>query len=340
MRVIAVLALCSAAMAETAPVAAETPAPLAPAPAPTTSDAPAESGGGSWGDAFGGTLGLRVGYDSNALLEPDPSPAATDSDGVAWGVDASGTLRLIDRRGRGLWAEGPRSRRLALTASAAYRAYPGRDEANLTRVGLRLAGHERRSFADPGAVITFHHYILDGETVADAVGAHVFASKIAGGHRAVDAVFLGGEYIVYADDDDKSGILGTLAWRHWFLASARDIKRRIEIGLALDVYAANAEWASWIGPRPHVGVAWRFGHGERLGTVDTAAALTYEWRRYGEYAGDNETQNIVALEGGADAWLCGWATAGVFAGYGRRDSSLVVNDYDRWQAGVRAGASF
>jgi hypothetical protein len=200
---------------------------------------------------------------------------------------------------------------------------------------VQAAGHERRSWGDPGFVLGYNHYNIDHETAADAVNGDVYASRIGASYRDVDILMLGCEYLRYPIATDKTGELGMLGYRHWFLMRPSDIRRRIELGLTASLYHARADYESWYGVAPTIAVLWRVGTGQRRGTVDLSGSASYEWRHYGEYAGVSEKQGLFGVTAAADAWTCSHSTLGAYAGYGHRESNFPIDTYSRFQAGLR-----
>jgi hypothetical protein len=287
---------------------------------------------------IGAAASRFAGYDSYILLEPDHSPTATDMSGAALGGDVKGTLRLIDRDGFGLWSPGTHAERLTFSVGGGVRDYPGHAEANQWRAGAQLAGHERRAYADPGFVIGYNHYDIDHQSAADAVNADVYASRISPGYHDVDIALVGGEYLRYPLDTDKTGGLAMLGYRHWFLLRPSDIHRRVELGLTGSLYKAKATFESWYGIGPSASALWRFGTGQRLGTIDLSGAASYEWRKYGEAVGVTEKQGLAGVSVGADAWTCSHSSAGVYVSYGHRESNFPTDTYSRFQAGARIAA--
>jgi hypothetical protein len=280
---------------------------------------------------------LAVGYDTNVVFQPDVDPDTTDTEGAAISANASGTLRLIDRDGRGLASDHGRGRRLAASVGAGFREYPGHQEAELGRVSATIIGHQRFGAWDPGFVAGYHHYWLDRENAADVANLEAFASRIQGSFKHVDIVVGGIEALSYPEDSDKSGLLANLSYRHWYLPERKNIRRRVEFGISASAMAANAGSASYYGFGPGIGCVWRFGSGEKLGTSDLATKLDYEFRRY---HGDGPRQGIFGASAGWDAWLCANATAGVFAAFTRRLSDERAEQYARSQAGVRLGVTW
>jgi hypothetical protein len=324
----------AAAPAPTPPaVAAPEAAPPAPALTPVAKPAGDQRPG-----VIGAAASLFAGYDSNIILEPDHSPTATDKSGAAFGGDVKGTLRLVDREGYGLWSSGSHAEKLAFSLSGGVRDYPTHAEADQWRAGAQLTGHERRAFADPGFVLGYNHYDIDHKSAADAANADIYASRISPGYRDVDIALVGGEYLRYPIDPDKTGELAMLGYRHWLLLRPSDIHRRIELGLTGSLYHAKATFESWYGIGPSASAVWRIGTGQRLGTIDLSGAASYEWRKYGSSAGVTEKQGLSGASVGADAWTCSHSSAGIYVAYGHRESNFPTDTYSRFQTGVRIAA--
>ncbi len=283
---------------------------------------------------------LAIGYDSNILLEPDTNPSSSDKQGASLGLDVKGTARLIDAEGKGLTVASGHARRLSATVSVGAHEYSGHPEAELLRIGAQLMGHQRVESWDPGFIVGYNHYDLDRRNAADAINLDLFASRIAPSFEHVDVVLLGGERLVYPLDDNKTGTLLELGYRHWFLIERRDIHRRIEAGLGVSSYAANADFESYRGITPSVAALWRIGSGQRLGTYDLSGSAQYEFRQFKSFSGITEKQDILGISGGCDAWVCANATAGIYAGVARRGSNLPANEYTRYQIGLRLGATW
>lgn len=334
-----VCALASSPFAHAEDGAPATVAPEAPAGAQGAAGAgPSSSPSASRWWSIAGTL--SVGYDSNILLEPDNNPSSSDKQGLSLGLDAKGTVRIIDAEGKGLSVASGHARRLSATVSLGAHEYSGHPEAELLRVGAQLMGHQRVQSWDPGFVVGFNHYDVDRQNAADAINGDLFASRIAPSFEHVDIVLLGVERLIYPLNDNKTGTLLELGYRHWFLIERRDIHRRVEAGLALSSYQAGADFETYRAITPSLAATWRIGSGQRLGTCDLTGSAQYEFREFSSFAGITEHQDILGVSGACDAWVCANATAGVYAGVARRGSNLPSNEYTRFQAGVRLGATW
>ncbi|MBA2479752.1 MAG: hypothetical protein H0V44_03740 [Planctomycetes bacterium] len=280
---------------------------------------------------------LAVGYDSNAIFQPDVNPDTTDTQGAAIVANGSATLRLIDRDGRGLASDQGRGRRLAAGLGVGIQEYPGHPEAEMGRVSATMMGHQHVGAVDPGFVLGYHHYWLDRENAADVINLEAFASRIRDSFQHIDILVAGAEFLSYPQDEDKSGVLGSLSYRYWYLPERKNIRRRLELGLSASLMRANADYASYTGVSPSIAGLWRFGSGERLGTTDLSAKLDYEFRRY---AGGGPQQSIVGATAGWDAWICANATIGIYAAWTRRISEQTSEQYSRYQAGARLGVTW
>jgi len=335
------LVTMAALAAEDQPAATGT-APTAntpPAAQPVMPDETHESSS-SLANSLGANLVLSAGYDSNAILEPTNDPTATDKSGAAFGVDATGKIRLVDQSGKGVWDEGDHGERLLASVDASYRDYPGVSQAEMLRGGVHLVGHERESWGDPGFVLGYNHYNIDHSSAADATNANIFASRIAKDFRNVNIATLGAEWLRYDVDPDKTGIYTTLGYSHWYMLESNNIHRRIEAGLAVDADKSRTRDESFVGLIPDIGGTWRYGAGQKLGTYDFVGSYTYEFRRYGSEDGTQEHQGISDLNASADAWLCNNATFGIYGDWTHRSSNFEANAYTRFQVGARLAANW
>jgi hypothetical protein len=300
-------------------------------PAPETHDS-------SFGHALGASASLEAGYDSNAVLLPDNNPTASNKSGLALGADLAAKLRLIDQEDKGVWTEGDHGERLELSVDGSFRDYPSESTARLLRGGIHLIGHERESWGDPGFVLGYNHYAIDGHSAADATNGNLFASHINKDYTNVDIVTLGAEWLRYTQEPDKTGTYVSLGYSHWYLLESGNIHRRLEAGLAVDADHSRLHSESFGGVIPEVGAYWRFGSGQKRGTYDLAANVNYEERWYGGADGFAEKQGIAAISSTLDAWVCSNSTVGIYASWNHRYSNFDPDAYNRYQVGARLTA--
>ncbi len=288
---------------------------------------PAAGGNEASGSAKPAWLSLvgsvGAGWDSNILLEPDVNPTASDINGLGVSADLKVGFRVWNRPELG--------QRITLSVDGGLAVYPSNHEADLGRFGGAISGTAKLGSFDPGIYAGAHRYWLDGETVANAYGLNPYLAKIWASH--VGVLTLGANWLDYPDEDERSGLLASLEYRHWFLLSPREVSRRIEVGLRGVNYGADSDEESFVGAVPFTGALYRIGAGQRLGTVDVAGRVSYEWRNYSDA---DDTQGIITLAGSADVWVCRVASVGVFAVYTDRSSDIIANEYDRTQVGARA----
>jgi hypothetical protein len=341
------LLACLAAVA----IAEETPAPAAVTPAadgsatiaretatpPATSGpasataSPANAASGPARSAVGGRLVLAGGYDSNALLLDDTNPVVSDLDGAA--LSAGGMLSWRPLRGNDTIA--------TIAASAEHDSHPDQDEGDQLRAGVLGTYARRLGRWLPGATLGAHRYWLDGEAAATAVAASLSANRPSSGWAALPAL----EYthVDYDDLANVSGDLIALHYRHWLLPVPGDAKRRLEAGLRIGAYAADADFESYTTVKPTLGVRWHLGPSRAAGGWDLAASAAYENRTYAEPVpgtGDEEVDHFLSLGGEADRWLTAWLAVGAYARAANRASNYLGRDYDRVQVGLRLTAAF
>jgi hypothetical protein len=332
--------------AEDAPPAA-TPAPAATTPAgdanasASAAAAPPAAPSKPVGQVLSGMVSVSAGYDSNVILAPSNNPTPTGKSSAMIGADASATLDLIDHGDQGLWQDWGGGERMHLTVDGMIRDYPDQSQFQLIRGGVHLVGSERESWGDPGFVVGYNHYDLDRKDAADAANGDLFASHVGKDYRNVDVAILGAEWLRYIQEPDQTGGYGTLGWNHWLLlGDAADVHRRVEAGLSIDGEKARTSGQTFYGVQPDLGLHWRLGSGERLGTYDGALIATYEFRRYGSTNGQAEHQGIADVQATADAWLCPNASAGIYFIWTHRTSNFTFDRYDREQVGGRITATW
>ncbi len=314
--------LSSVAQAEDAVNAAIAPGAAAPVAKPPAVP-PATGGKPDW---FGLSAVFAAGYDSNVLLEPDSNANATGKDSAALTADLKATFRLYRDQALG--------RKASLAIDGAYNRYPSAQEGDLGRFGATITGGWRLAGIDPGVAIGVHRYWLDGGSAADAAGIATWVAKTYTKNVAILA--LAANHLSYEDNAQRDGWMLSAEYRHWFLPTARVVNRRIEAGVRGTDYAAVVARETYLAATPFVGAFWRAGDKLALGTIDYAARAQYEFRAYNAV----EHQRIANLTASADAWLCTNASAGAYVAYTKRDSNVDVNDYKRWQLGVRAGMAW
>ena len=365
---LATFAAASQAQAEdaTTPAAAPTPAPVAPGAVPVTPGAPVAPGaenptapGSFTGTAHSDAAATPVkngaqfrwyslgamlsgGYDSNVLHAAANTPTPSGQHSAALGVDAHATVRILDAPEHGLVTAD--TTRLAASPSLGYDDYPGHEKERLLRAGGLVVGHQRFGTWDPGLLVSYNHYALDGKSVANVTSGEAFVSHIYPSYKNVDILTGGVQYLAFPTEQDRSGSLIGLGLRHWFLPTAKETRRRIEFGLAVSDYVAKSDVQSYLGITPSLGTSWRLGAVEpTTGTIDLGALAQYEYRGYREtnpLGNERERQQILSLSGNADYWLCRNATLGGYVGLTRRMSNIDPDQYTRFQIGARLGMSY
>ncbi len=293
----------------------------------TAEDAPTATEGGGGTSSKPAWLSLvgsvGAGWDSNILLEPAVNPTSSDISGAGLSADLKVGFRVLNRPEVG--------QRITLSVDGGIAVYPDNHEADLGRFGGAISGTAKLGGFDPGIYAGAHRYWLDGETVANTYGLNPYLAKIWTNH--VGVLTLGANWLDYPEEEDRSGLLASLEYRHWFLLAPRVVTRRIEVGLRGVDYSADSDVESFVGVVPFAGALYRIGQGQRLGTVDVAGRVSYEWRNYSDA---DDTQGITTLAASADLWVCRVTAVGLYVVYTDRTSDLVANEYDRTQVGARA----
>lgn len=299
--------------------------PAAAAPAidrrPPVQERPWFSGGGS----------LSAGYDDNVLFESSNNPVASEQGATALGAD----LRLQARL-----ADGPRGR-FALQARGGINDFPTMREAQTIWGGAGCNASWSLGWAEAGASFEHSVWLRDREVVArvDSVRPWLVASD---DRRQVGVVQLAAQRIRF-DDEDASGTLWEAGYRHWLLLAEGNLHRRLELGARVGTFRAGADDETYNAAIPGLGLFWRIG-GSRpeLGTTDLSLGTQLELRRYADGLGlaDPRRQEIWQANAGADYWLCGNASLGLYGLATRRLSDLDTEVYTRFQYGLRLNVTW
>jgi hypothetical protein len=312
--------------------------PAAPTPSPTTDAKPvvgdrvAAAAGRAAAAEKAKAVSLRLeldgGYDTNVLREDSNTPTATDTEGWALGGEVKGTWRAIrDLKGQ-----------LNIIGDARYNSYPDESTADLGRVGIAAFGLLRLGGIDPGAVIGANRQWIDGEGVATILRGSALVTRLSPGRAHFDSVSVDFYNVDYDDNEDASGVLGDVLWRHWWMPEAGNAKRRVELTLMAGIYSADVDTETYSTIKPGVAVVWRAGERENpLGIWDLQGLTSYDYRRYedGEVGEDAERQSTWQISATADRWIGSWLSVGPFISYSLRDSTRDGRDYDRVQVGAR-----
>lgn len=329
-----------------APVA-EAPAPVAapavdPAPAATTAPSAddvvlinparrAKPAAAPRPARFGFSVSIGAGYDSNILLENSDIPTATDEKGASLFGEVRGQLRLVDS---------PRGR-LGIFGGAEINDYPGVSEAQLIRYGGGLTAGSHVGSFDPGLVASYNRFLIDQEVAASAVNVNGYVAKVFESNVAVLGV--GAQYVDYVDNEDITGTLYDVSYRHWFLLEPNRVNRRVELGIKVGKNRTDNEDSAYAVVTPSAGALYRIGDAKAaFGTQDLSARLQYEIRQYPdpEAGGDAERQKLLTLSTGYDYFLTSWMSLGAYGSYSKRASTEEVNRYDRFQTGLRLSATW
>lgn len=351
------LALCWTVAAEDQPVPPPPPAvdPTAPAPpappsadsavvaAPTSAteteptstkpkgNAAAAAAGRATAEerkAFSLRFELDGGYDSNVLREDVNTTTATDTAGLALGGELHGTWRAIRE---------PKSQ-LNIIGDLRYNAYPDESAANLARASVAAFGLLRFGVIDPGAVLAVNRQWIDDQGAATIVRGTLLATRVSTERSHFDSLSFDAYAVDYDDNDDASGALFDVLWRHWWMPEAGNARRRLETVIVAGIFNAETAVESYRTLKPNVSLLYRMGERAAvLGIWDIHAQASWEWREYdeGQLAESAERQTVWQTGVAAERWFGSWMSAGPFLAYSIRESTRADRDYDRVQVGVR-----
>lgn len=337
------LLLCTSALALAAASACAAEPPLTPPPAAASAQdaaAPPPPAGGRAGVRVARVAGAPVvdgrlrgsaGWDSNALLDSDPDRASAAT-AVHSGEAAIGWRPVADERDY-----------LKLTLTAAYDRRPQLVGLDTAKLALAAAAARQGGVLTGGGSLTAARYLLDGDgAVVELRGggslgrlradsADLFSAEVALLHfdragdrpQGADSLFRAGEA------DARSGLLGALGWRHWWLPGSGG---RIEAGLRAGGYAAEGDAESYLLLQPFAALRWRPEGWEVQGRAAVEGRSYAEGRTPGGTAEESATAILTAS---ADRRLATGLWGGAYLGASARGSSLDDRDYRRWQAGLR-----
>lgn len=276
-------------------------------------------------------LRLGAGWDSNALLDSDPDEARSSTADYS-GEAAIGWRPVADERDY-----------VKATASVLYNRRPHLDDLDTSRLALGVSGARQGQTLTTGASISAARYWLDGDGAAGELRGGVSIGWLRSGSADLLAIELaaihfdedadrpeGAEGLFqFGDADDRSGVLASLSYRHWWQLGSN---ARIEAGFRAGEYIANADSETYLLAQPWVAARLRHEAWEFQGRAGL------EWRAYDAAAvagDDSEDATIASISASADRRVAAGLWLGAFAGLGSRDSSVDGRDYDRWQAGAR-----
>lgn len=278
-----------------------------------------------------GRVRLGAGWDSNALLDSDPDTAQSATADYS-GEAAIGWRPIADERDY-----------VKATGSVTYDRRPQLDELDTSRLALGVSGARQGETLTMGGSISAARYWLDGDGAAAELRGGASVGWLRSGSADLLAVELaavhfdtttdrpeGAEGLFQIGDaDDRSGVLASLAYRHWWQLGTGG---RLEAGIRAGDYMANSDSETYLLAQPWLAARLR----QEAWEIQAKAAV--EQRAYADSAtagDDAEDATIWSITASADHRLAGSCWAGVFAGASTRASSVDERDYDRWQAGAR-----
>lgn len=276
-----------------------------------------------------GYASLTVGYDSNVLQVSANDVSSTESKSLAASVDASVGVRILTT------ALG----RLTLAGTAGYDTYPSEHTADLLRYGGNLAAaFTSVGPADPGAVVSYSRFVLDGDAVANVTSFNPYAAFV--GTRQVGIIGLSAQYLDFLQQHLLSGKTYDATYRHWLLWDENVISRRLELSLRGAAFRSLDQRNDYMAWTPGAAVLWRFGDEPAPGTIDASLRTTWERRQYRDMDTPGEDQHIFTARASGDAWLTDWLTAGPYVATTHRESNNDFSVFRRLQFGVKTSASW
>lgn len=312
------------------PANAETaPTTVSPASTPTTQPAPTDTT--TTVNPFSGRVVLGAGYDSNALLLDETNEFVTSLDGATF----SGSLLLRYRFLR------TNDHRLEIGATADYDHYVDQDEATQFRVGIAGTWAKRVGQWLPGANLGGYRYTIDGEAAATVLTGSFAWNRPTPTWAALPSLDV--LWIDYDDLDAADGVLLALNYRHWFILRPGKPASRIEASLKIGTYQAEEDYETYVMARPGIEWRWQDDRGGELSQWTFVGRAWYEYRSYDEpvpLAGEEETAHRFSIGGEADRRLTPWLTGGGYIAATTRRANIAAREYDRFQVGLRLGASF
>ena len=283
--------------------------------------------------AFSLRFELDGGYDSNVLREDVNTTTATDTAGLALGGELHGTWRAIRE---------PKSQ-LNIIGELRYNAYPDERQADLARASIAAFGLLRFGVIDPGAVVAVNRQWIDDKGAATIVRGTLLATRASTERYHFDSLSFDAYVVDYDDNDDASGMLADVLWRHWWMPEAGNARRRVETTLMGGLYDAKTGVESYRTVKPSVALLYRLGERDsQWGIWDAHAQTSLEWRWYdeGQSTEAAEHQTVWQMGIAAERWFGSWMSAGPFLTYSIRESTRIDRDYDRVQVGVRLTADW
>ena len=278
--------------------------------------------------AFSLRLELDGGYDSNVLREDVNTTTATDTAGLALGGELHGTWRAIRE---------PKSQ-LNIIGDLRYSAYPDESAANLARASVAAFGLLRFGVIDPGAVLAVNRQWIDDQGAATIIRGTLLATRVSTERSHFDSLSFDAYAVDYDNNDDASGALFDVLWRHWWMPEAGNARRRLETVIVAGIYNAETAVESYRTLKPNVSLLYRMGErAAALGIWDIHAQASWELREYdeGQLAESAERQTVWQTGVAAERWFGSGMSAGPFLAYSIRESTRADRDYDRVQVGVR-----
>lgn len=316
------------AIAEETPQLTPTTDPAPSTVAPVSPPAAATPPGSN---PFGGRVVLGAGYDSNALLLDETNEFVTSLDGATF----SGALLLRYRFLR------TNDHRLEVGASADYDHYVDQDDATQFRLGVAGTWAKRVGQWLPGASVGGYRYTIDGEAAASVLTGSFSWNRPTPTWAALPSIDI--LRIDYDDLDAADGMLLALNYRHWFILRPGKPASRVEASLKIGTYQADEDFESYMMLRPGVEWRWQDDRGGELSQWSFVGRAWYEYRSYDEpvpLASEEETAHRISIGGEADRRLTPWLTGGGYIAATTRRANIAAREYDRFQVGLRLGASF
>ncbi len=303
-----------------------------PTAADSTSAPPARSSSAATNRSpFSGRLVLGAGYDSNALLLDDTNQFVTDLGGPALSASALLRYRILREN----------DHRLEIGAIFDCDYYSDQESARQTRLGLVGTWAKRVGQWLPGASLGAYRYIVDGDAVATAISGSLSWNRPTPTWAALPSIDI--LRIAYDDLDAADGTQIALNYRHWFLLRPGQPNSRVEASIKVGVYRADEDFESYTFVRPGAELRWQDAGTGELSRWTLVGRAWYEYRSYDEavpLANEAETAHRYHIGGEADRRLTPWLTGGGYAAYTVRNANIASREYDRFQIGLRLGATF
>jgi len=280
---------------------------------------------------FSGRFVLGAGYDSNALLLEDTNQFVTELGGPTLSASALLRYRILREN----------DHRLEIGAIFDHDYYADQETARQTRVGLAGTWAKRVGQWLPGASLGAYRYVVDGDPAATAISGSLSWNRPTPTWAALPSLDI--LHITYDDLDAADGLQIALNYRHWFMLRPGQPASRIEASIKVGVYSADEDFESYTFVRPGAEIRWQDPGTGELSHWTLVGRAWYEYRSYDEavpLANESETAHRFSLGGEADRRLLPWLTGGGYAAYTVRNANITSREYDRFQVGLRLGATF